>query len=77
VELYLHSPNTYSWRSAQLSTGTNLYLPPSLVVVEDEEEMDGICNTHGGDEKYLQKGRDHLEYEVVDWRVILKWILKE
>jgi hypothetical protein len=27
VELYLHSPNTSSWRAAQLSTGTTLPLP--------------------------------------------------
>jgi hypothetical protein len=29
VELYLHSPNTPSWRGAYLSTGTTLPLPLS------------------------------------------------
>jgi hypothetical protein len=29
VELYLHTPNTSSWRGAQLSTGTTLPLPHS------------------------------------------------
>jgi hypothetical protein len=30
VEIYLHSPNTSSWRGAQSSTGTTLALPLPL-----------------------------------------------
>jgi hypothetical protein len=32
VELYLHSPDTYSWRGAYLSTGTSLTLPYHIML---------------------------------------------
>jgi hypothetical protein len=32
MELYLHSPNTHSWRGAWLSTGTTLPLPFTFAV---------------------------------------------
>jgi hypothetical protein len=37
VELHLHSPNTSSWRGAQLSTGTTL---PFTVITLESEDID-------------------------------------
>jgi hypothetical protein len=33
VELYLHSPNTPSWRGASLRTGTTLHLPFTQMII--------------------------------------------
>jgi hypothetical protein len=47
VELYLHSLNTSSWRSAYLSTGTTLPLPYFVQVYKINARQEGrvICHT--------------------------------
>jgi hypothetical protein len=52
VELYLHSPNTPSWRGAQLKKAqAQLYLFTFTKYYQDhqvnEDEMSGACITHG------------------------------
>jgi hypothetical protein len=45
--------------------------------------MGEACIVHGDDEKCVQnsgkrpKGRDHSEDLCIDWKIILKWNLKE
>jgi hypothetical protein len=45
-----------------------------------EDEVGEACSIHGIDEKCVQnfcwslKGRDHLEYQGIDERIMLKWI---
>jgi hypothetical protein len=50
VELYFHSPNTPSWRGAQLKHRDNFTFTFTLYQVK-EDEMGGICSTHVTDEK--------------------------
>jgi hypothetical protein len=44
-----------------------------------EDEMGGACRTHGRHERYLKYLVEKNEWKstILDWRIILKWILRE
>jgi hypothetical protein len=85
VELHLHSPDTSSWRGAQLKHRDKFTLPspsPNIISVIKLMRMRWVahvvCNREmRNDTKFWMedlRGKDHLRYTDVDERITLKCI---
>jgi hypothetical protein len=66
VELYLHSPNTSSWRGAQLKHRVNFTFDLTNIKTEEELYEKYSSKVNGIEQKKVNSAVDHSELQITE-----------